>query len=163
MSVELVGIIVTTIISTVTLISTIRSSNKTKYIETLTTLRSKWIDKIKKDMSEFITVTIALEHEANTKHDTKKLTQLYHNFLLEFNPDDPYDSALLAVITKLYNAVVNIPNSDNHSIEKLRNDLISKMQKTTRLEWAGIKLEARKGIVSRKEKQKLIDKYLGDY
>lgn len=37
------------------------------------------------------------------------------------------------------------------------------MQKTAKLEWAGIKLEARKGDVSKAEKQKLIRDFLGDY
>lgn len=52
--VTLIGIVITLVISIINLFFSIQSSQKTIYVNTVTTLRSKWLDQLKSDLSEFI-------------------------------------------------------------------------------------------------------------
>lgn len=162
--VALIGIGITLIISIITLIFSVLSSKKTIYVNTVTTLRSKWLDQMKSDLSEFIALisdsiinnrNIYEPKEMNLKYD---LERIYRKIELNINPNDEYDRKLISMIkniTRNYDC-----GAKNQRIKENIEELVLYTQKITKLEWEGIKLESINGVVSKKEKKKLINKYL---
>lgn len=159
--ITLIGIGITFIASIMSLMIGIRNSRKTIFINSVTASRIKWMDTFRNNISEFCGLTYhftltALEDTEKQKV-TEKLDTLRFLIRLQLNRNDNFDKIIISKID-------NIPNlTDPKKLPELEmeiNSLINLTQDLLKLEWEGVKEETKKGNLSKKQKQKLLDKYL---
>lgn len=161
-----IGIIFSILLGSASFIYSWKNSNKTIYINSITSLRTKWLDSLKQDLSAFLGLIRAnfFFKFANTKFDEDfvKINQLYYKILLNLNPKDDFDKL---VIEKLKEIIEQLEGKIT-SAEKLNKlevtigELITLSQKITKIEWEGIKQESIRSMLNKREKEKLRKKYL---
>lgn len=155
---------VTALTALLTSIYSIYHSRKTTYINAITVSRLKYIENLRKYISEFCALVL---HTANTKLDDRevkeyneKINQLRYTIMLHLNRKDYFDKIFLMQL-------VNIQNFPEHSKKEEHKNAILKLSNYSQdiftLEWAGIKLEASKGNLFECQRNKLKNKHKKTY
>jgi hypothetical protein len=161
--IALIGIVVSLIVGGSGLIIGILNSRKTIYINSVTSLRTKWLDNIKTYLSEFCGLTynytLSLDPTKDQRDVVEKIDKLRFLIKLNLNPNDKFDQKLMEKIDKIPN--LTNPKKLNELTTEL-NELTRLSQKMAKHEWEGIKAEAREGILSDVKKKTLREKYLDD-
>lgn len=150
----------------------IRNTRKTSFINSITSARIKYIQDIRNAVSEFCglvysynatlaerqqLVSISPEEELAKKKDLweiqKKYDHLKYLIQLHLNVEDDYfDKIIIGLLDEI------IAKTDKNPSGKIR-ELIIVMQYLLKLEWEGAKLESQVGIVSKRAKKRLYNKY----
>lgn len=161
--IALIAIIVSLVVGGAGLIIGILNSRKTIYINSITSLRTKWLDNMKSYLSEYCGLTynytLSLDPTKDQSALVEKIDKLRFLIKLNLNPNDKFDQKLMEKIDV-------IPNLTNpKKLEELTaelNELTRLSQKMAKHEWEGIKAEAIEGILNDKKKKALRTKYLED-
>ena len=165
--VTLIGIFLSFIVGAAALFIGINNSRKTIFINSITSARIQYIQKIRESISEFCGLVYAYHANALKTGSTealeiqKRYDNLKYLIQLHFNVMDEYfDPEILRMI----NEIRNIQDGSNLSIvEGKIEPLILIMQYLLKLEWEGVKKESEKGMISKKEKHNLYTKYVNLY
>ncbi|MGV3611702.1 MAG: hypothetical protein ACO1N0_12170 [Fluviicola sp.] len=155
--VTLFGIIVSFIVGSLGLIIGVRNSKKTIFINSVTSMRAKWIDTVRESISEFCGLACQLKYSFDNNDKMERIQELRFLIRLKLNPKDKFDKKL---VEKLDEIVGLLSNGDFTSIELKINDLVVLSQDMLKLEWEGVKEESKRGNLSKKFKRKLYNKYL---
>jgi hypothetical protein len=153
------GILVSLIVGGLGLWISIRNSQRTIYINSITSARIKYIQEIRNKISEFCGLVYSYNNIQEALSPDKELQiqsefdKLKYLIKLHLNPDDTFWDAK---IMKLIDEIISL--TDKKPDEKI-NELITITQFLVKLEWEGAKLEAKRGLPSQTEKDKLYDKY----
>lgn len=161
-----IGIIFSIILGFASFIYSWKNSNKTIYINSITTLRTKWLDSFKQDLSTFLGLIRAnyFFKFKNTKYDEDfvDIIQLHYKIILNLNPKDDFDKQIIDKLKDIINQIGEkiTPGEKLNKLEITINELMTLSQKITKIEWEGIKEESVQGILSKKVKANLRKKYL---
>jgi hypothetical protein len=159
--VTLLGIGITFIVSSIGLYVSLRNTKKTLFINSITSSRIKWIDVVRKNISDFcgLTYHFALtELEKGEKQKViEQIDRLRFLIKLQLNRGDKFDRKIMAKI----DLIPDLTAPDKiEQLTKEINELIELTQDLLKLEWEGAKLESMKGILTQEEKDELYEKYL---
>lgn len=95
--ISIVGILVTLLVSSATLVYSLWSNKRSFFLNTVTASRLKWIDSLRDKVAEFIAVTARIVRE-RTDSETEGLTMqrdtLLHQIVLHLNPYDSEDQQI---------------------------------------------------------------------
>ncbi|MBI5539305.1 MAG: hypothetical protein HY951_04550 [Bacteroidia bacterium] len=175
--ITLVGIILTFLVSTVSLLITLFYARKTTFINAVTSSRFKYIQDFRISVSDYlglIKIYQKLKNEPNCndkKIETLKLLETSRfQILLFLNPENKiWDEYIINEIKELHKELVlNSQSTKSLSeLEEIIDKFVISTQYLLKLEWEGAKLESKKGIINEREQSKLnkktrkkLDKYL---
>ena len=160
----------TLILSFINLLYSIKNNRKTIFINTVTKLRSEWLVNMKKRISKLLSTfhcIIQNPQDMQTEETTnmiEELTIIRYEIALNLNLLDQFDSKYIKFIDNMVKQVIEYPQHKNiKSINKDLEILTTVSQGLTKLEWEGIKMESKKGILSKKDKSILRQKFLSKY
>lgn len=157
--VALIGIVVSLVIGFSGLIITFRNSKKTHFINSVTSLRAKWIETVRVTISEFCGLSYQLHYTSSERMaKMDRIQQLRFQIKLQLNPKDAFDSKIILKVDEIVNSLY-----DERAIQDtiiLIDGLIELSQDLLKLEWEGVKEESKNGNLSRKTKRRLYNKYL---
>lgn len=159
--VTLLGIGITFIVSSIGLYVSLRNAKKTLFINSITSSRIKWIDIVRKNISDFCGLTYHFSLTELDKAEKQKVTEqidrLRFLIKLQLNRGDKFDRKIMAKI----DLIPDLTAPDKvEQLTKEINELIELTQDLLKLEWEGAKLESMKGILTQEEKDELYEKYL---
>ncbi len=165
-----IGVILSLIVGSAGLWIGIRNSRKTIFINSITTARIKYIQDIKSSIAEFCGLYYnylsikPLTNEEQLKI-IAKADQLKYLITLQLNPEDiEWDRRIINCLNEIRHHIqLEFSAIDQPYLDKKIEELISISQYLLKLEWEGAKRESQKGIISKKEKNKLYRKYLRLY
>ncbi|HWJ29378.1 MAG TPA: hypothetical protein VNS32_22755 [Flavisolibacter sp.] len=166
-----IGIFLSFCVGFAGLVISIRNTRRTGYINSITSARIKYIQDIRNAVSEFcglintynsehmyrLMIRGEKEEELASKKELfemrKKSDYLKYLIRLHLNIEDvDFDKTIIDLLDEI------IELRDSNPKPKI-NELIIIMQYLLKLEWEGAKLESRKGIISKKLKDRLYRKY----
>lgn len=159
--IQLTSVIIAFIVGLAGLIIGIINSKKTIYINSITTLRTKWLNEMKDYISEFcgLTYNYGISNLPRSSHTdlVERIDKLRFLIKLNLNPKDDFDKLILEKI----DVIPTLTNKrDFTELTKELDELTILSQKMVKLEWEGIKAEAKSGILKNSKKTKLRSKYL---
>ena len=165
--ITLMGVILSFIVGVVGLWIGIRNSRKTIFINSVTASRIKYIYDLKSSIAEFCILAnnyFLLERDIEKTSPAEKLYEIRREFKckyliqLNLNPEDTeWDKRIISLLEEI------VAQGGTTDPQKKINELITITQYLLKLEWEGAKLESQRGILSKKEKNKLYRKYLRLY
>lgn len=137
---ELTGVVISAIISAI--ISFLISS-KSSYITAVTAERSKWIDKLRENIAELLsvcsTIHISLPDtkspDALVRHE--KADRLIALIMMQLNPRNKIDKSMISLLPKLIQSSEN-KNGGYRAIER---EFVCHAQFLLKEEWEKVKLE----------------------
>lgn len=183
-----IGVLLTFIVAVANFIFNLNNSKKTTFINSITSSRIKYIQEIRTQISDFCSIALAWKnYKENDNNDkvtelSQKANQIKFIINLYLNPEDEYwDKKIINLIdliilnsndwSKYY--IMHKEDKESATFSKFKDyetkvnkaiqDLIIITQYLLKLEWEGVKLESRKGIISDLEKKELYNKYVGEY
>ena len=136
-------------------------NRKTLYISSVTNFRAEWAKEIKTFIADFLSY-IQCYHEDYKQSDKselkRKLIQRMDLIELNLNPlKDEWDNVYIEEMKSIYKSVVE----DKRIIsEDELNKFKNLSQKLVKIEWDGIKLEAKHGTLNKNQKNNLRKKWL---
>lgn len=159
--ITVIGIGLTFIVSSIGLYVSLRNSKKTLFINSITSSRIKWIDIVRKNISEFCGLTYHFAITDLDKSEKQKVIEqidkLRFLIKLQLNRADNFDRKIMQKI----DLIPDLARPDKEKeLRKEIDELIELTQDLLKLEWEGAKLESMKGILEQTEKDKLYEKYL---
>jgi len=147
------GIILTFILGVWNILYSYRASRRTAFINTVTSERVKWLEKLRQNISTFCGLTYTwsfseLEGKPGDIEVLKEVDKLRHLIRLQLNPEGIYDREIEELIAQ-------IP-TQTHKIheEKLKdslNSLVEVSQKLLKEEWDKVKEESVRGNLKEPE------------
>jgi hypothetical protein len=139
-AIALIGVIFTAIVSFLV-------SRRATYLNTVTTERSKWIDKLRDNISRLIAQARAIdvllyrsdEFQQSKEYDTatNKIVPTMALIRLQLNPDGKIDKNILALMTAIQS---HVGRQDYQNLERL---FVRHVQWLLKEEWEKVKFEAR--------------------
>jgi hypothetical protein len=165
--ITLTGIILSFLVGGAGLWIGIRNSRKTIFINSVTSSRVEYIQRLRNSISEFCGLVYAY-YENGLVTGTpgaldiqKRFDNLKYLIELHLNIEDEYfDTRILKMIKDIRNLK---DGTQIGAVEDKVEQLILIMQYLLKLEWEVVKKESQKGILSKKEKNKLYRKYVHLY
>lgn len=151
------GIIATFAIGMWNIVKNYRISKKTTFINTVTSERIKWMEKLRNNISEFcgLTYTWCMSGKEECEKDPQflqKIDNLRHLIRLQLNPNDEQDQ-------KIEKLIFEIPEltdiSQKKELKNKINELIESSQQLLKDEWERVKNESRQGDL--KENEQALD------
>ncbi len=181
-----IGVLLTFIVAVANLIFNLYNSKKTTFINSVTTSRIKYIQEIRTHIADFCSTAISWidnnEDKEKTSDLSQKANQLKFIINLYLNPEDEYwDKRMIQFIDSIimnsneWKKYYNNFLKDHESADKLKyegfekkvfseiNKLVIITQYLLKLEWEGVKLESKKGLLTEIEKKEIYNKYVGLY
>jgi hypothetical protein len=97
-AIAITGIALTFLVSAANLTFSLRNSNKTIFVNTVSSSRLKWIDSLRDKVSEFMAVSAQLAQSASASSGVESLSlqrdTLLHEIVLHLNPRDTEDQKI---------------------------------------------------------------------
>ena len=155
------GIFITFFVSTISLYVSLKNSNKIAFINSVTSSRMKWIDELRNDISEFC--GLITHYRITDNIDEGTLRELYeeidiltYRIQLKLNRSDEPDKYIIRKLDFILDNLeskTDVPDEEVEELIKLTQDLL-------KFEWERVKLESKKGDLSKMQKNILIKDYL---
>ena len=176
-AITLIGIFLTFIVSTASLLITIFYSRKTTFINTVTNSRIKYIQDFRRSVSNYLGLLRIYQSLKSDEKRSEKNIEILKSIeiskfqvLLFLNPENQtWDEYILIEIENLHNIIVTSPeiNPNSDDLNKVIEKFVVSVQYLLKLEWEGAKLESKKGIINEREQlylnrknRKKLDVYL---
>ncbi|MAZ86052.1 MAG: hypothetical protein CL693_00190 [Cellvibrionaceae bacterium] len=124
-------------------------ARKTAFINTVTSERVKWINKLRENVSEFCGLTHHWVHTELSEEESntvlKDIDKVRIFIKLQLNPKDPTDKDLIRIIDKIPEYT---HESKKEKLKELINATIISTQDLLKIEWERVKLESKRGEIS---------------
>ncbi len=155
-SVYIFGIGISLILGIWNIINNGRINKRTTFINSVTAERVKWIGKLRENISTFCGLTnhwvlTDIDSEESTKI-IKELDKLKIMIKLQVNPQEDHGKKIMELIDE----IPELTNKDSETISKLNSkidEVVSTSQSLLKEEWDKVKMEAKKGDISKKRKK----------
>jgi len=157
-----IGIILTFIIGVWNIFINYRQSRRTGFINTVTSERVKWMEKLRQNISTFCGLTYnwcysALEGKPEGTEVLKEIDKLRHLIRLQLNPDP--NSKLERKIEELIDKIPDLTHiSRRDDLNSSLDELIMTSQSLLKEEWEKVKEESKRGDL--KENENFLDPVL---
>lgn len=141
------------------------SSARDIYVNSITSERSKWIEKLRTNITKYIAIVeeISVEANDNPNPDIGKqmleLSELSAMLRLQLNPDGAVDQSITSLMASAY---LLCPAGRSKNLHKTQSLLIAHSQWLLKDEWEVVKMEAY-GIFDRFRARKLKTKRAQEY
>ena len=141
------GVLVTLVLGIWNAVVNHRASQRTTFINTVTSQRIKWIEQLRQDISSFSGLTYHwcftdVEGEPKKSEMLKEIDRLRHVIRLRLNPEGEHDKTIEELIGK-------IPKLTDPSYQPQLVEALEELTRTTQLllkqEWEKVKLESKHG------------------
>jgi hypothetical protein len=155
------GIGITLVVSLIGLYVSLRNTKKTLFINSITSSRIKWIELVRKNISDYCGLiyhfTLTGLDSPERQKVLEQVDKLRFLIKLQLNREDKFDRKIIDKI----NLIPDLTASNKfEQLTKEMNELVELTQDLLKLEWEGAKLESMKGVLTQKQKDKLYEKYL---
>jgi len=152
------GVVVTFILGVWNAFSNFQIHRKTIFINTVTTERMKWIEKLRNNISKFVGATHSWtwmrDKEQSTDEIKRELDELRYLIRLQLNPNGSTDQKIQKLISDIPDLACKPDKTDLFSA---MDELISETQKLLKDEWDRVKEEAKHGVL-RQDKRSCLKK-----
>lgn len=164
-SITLAGIGLTFIATATNLFLLVKNSKKTTFINSITKsrIKLKYIQDLRDNISQLCSLVVSYKQRiSKLSYEEyfellKEVNRLKFLVRLHLTPTDEYwDNKILELTNEIQ------INENIDPTEKIE-ELIVITQFLLKLEWEGVKLESKKGIISESEKKKIYNKYVELY
>jgi hypothetical protein len=147
----IVGIVATALVGLWNLWTNVKNNKKTAFINTVTSERVKWLEKLRHNISSFAGLTHTWTRNSCTPDEAreiqKEIDKLRYLIRLQLNPKEKNGEP--NVDKRIEKLIADIPNlTDESQREKLdlaMEKLIIDSQELLKNEWEKVKKEAKKG------------------
>lgn len=142
-----IGILLTFILGVWNLRFNFLNSKKARFINTVTSERVKWLEKLRQDLSSFCGLTYTwsasqMEGKPQEHEMVREIDRLRHLIRLRLNPRGLHDQNIESLMK---NIIESTHPSKSAELKKYLDELTSEAQKMLKEEWEKVKLEAVKG------------------
>lgn len=143
------GVIVTLILGVWNVIANVRASQRTTFINTVTSQRVKWIEQIRQDISTFSGLihtwcASALKGKPQEYEVLREIDRLRHLIRLRLNPSGTHDQK----IKKLIEEIPNLTHETQiKEMLKALDELVLTTQLLLKEEWEKVKAESKHGNI----------------
>ncbi|HXP48690.1 MAG TPA: hypothetical protein VN922_01985 [Bacteroidia bacterium] len=139
------------------------AANKNTYVNTITSSRKEWMDRVKGYVSEFSALLYHLQRNEDSINDSmpilEKVNILKERIILELNPSEPiFDKQIIQIVKTLPGLYASDEKKKDFT-EKI-DELTFLTQHLLKFEWNGIKKEAEQGSLLKEQKDKLLSEYI---
>jgi hypothetical protein len=147
------GIILTFLLGVWNIVNNYRTSRRTTFINTVTSERVKWIEKLRDNISTFCGLTYTwsmsgLEGKPEAAEFLKQIDKLRHLIRLQLNPDGKLDAEIESLIERIPDLTHETQAAD---LKTALNDLVVASQKLLKEEWEKVKEESMRGNLKEHE------------
>jgi hypothetical protein len=156
-TITLIGIVVTLAVAVANFIYSVANNKKTRFINTVTTSRIKWIDSLRDKVSAYISVTIRLLNPEMVQREADAISSLIRErdtlrqqIILHLNPDDEKDNAIKTSVNQVF--TLSLRGGYTEEITKLMEHLRDATGDYLKKEWEKVKDEAEQGRLSKPKK-----------
>jgi hypothetical protein len=120
------------------------NSSKTRFINTVTSERVKWLEKLRQDISSFCGLTYTwcasqMEGKPQEHEIIREIDRLRHLIRLRLNPRGTHDSKIEVLMNKI---IESTDPSQKANLKVLLDKLTSETQEMLKEEWEKVKKEA---------------------
>lgn len=148
-----IGIILTFLLGVWNIVNNYRTSRRTTFINTVTSERVKWIEKLRDNISTFCGLTYTwsisrLEGKPEAADFLKQIDKLRHLIRLQLNPDGKHDQTIEALIARIPNLT---HETQTEELKTALNELVEISQKLLKEEWEKVKKESMRGNLKENE------------
>jgi hypothetical protein len=154
--VTLVGILLTFIIGVVNVIVTIKSSNKSTFINTVTNARKEYIQNLRDLVAKFAHIATKEGIDKNQLNELSYQIKLMMNPLATNTEGGYWDRCAIKMIDNI------IANTTEDKETKVC-EFVALMQSWLAMEWHGMMNEGKKGILRKENKDELRKKHWKEY
>lgn len=143
-----VGLIFTFLLGIINWRSNRRNLETTKFIDTITAERIKWLEKLRQDISKFAglthfwTFSIDKPDSEEARKVMNEIDILRYLIKLRLNPEGEYDKKIMNLIDEIPNLAAQIEKTP---LKTALSELIKVSQKLLKEEWNRVKKESKKG------------------
>jgi hypothetical protein len=146
----LAGVVVTLLLGVWNAVANYQSSRRTTFINTVTSERVKWIEKLRQDISAFSGLTHTwcfseLQGKPNDHEVLKEIDRLRHVIRLRLNPRGEHDQRIEALLKEIPNLT---DASQREELLTALENLTVTTQKLLSQEWIKVKRESQEGDIS---------------
>ncbi len=150
------AILVTLILGIYNAIQNYRNSRRTTFINTVTSERVKWIEKLRQNIATFCGLVHywRFSTDPNTEEEREKIEEidkLRHLIALQLNPRGRIDQEIEALIGQIVTAASKRKGVPKKEFRGLLKDLVVKTKSLLKEEWEKVKEESLLGDISRTE------------
>lgn len=152
-TIYVIGIAVTFVLGVWNFVQLRRSARRASFINTVTSQRIVWIERLRQDIGRFVGLThhwIRSVHSDDEKYHAdllKEIDTLRYIIRLRLNPDDTPDRRIAVLIKKIPDLT---DNSKRDQLEAAIDDLVTQAQTMIKAEWEKVKAEAKDGDLKEK-------------
>jgi hypothetical protein len=151
------GILATLSLGIYNAIQNYRSSQRTSFINTVTSERVKWIEKLRQSISSFCGAVhywrfSTTRGGAEERQKIEEIDILRHLIVLQLSPTGTIDRDIQALVGKLVSITGEHIEMSPRDFREILDQLTKKTQELLKAEWEKVKAESRKGdLVSENE------------
>lgn len=147
------GVILSFLLGVWNIVNNYRTSRRTTFINTVTSERVKWIEKLRENISTFCGLTYTwrmsqVEDQPEASEFLRQLDKLRHLIRLQLNPGGTHDQAIEDLIARIP-ALTHATQTEE--LKHALNELVEVSQKLLKEEWEKVKEESVRGNLKEEE------------
>jgi hypothetical protein len=145
------GVFVTLLLGLANLYFTLKAGKRSTFINTVTAERVKWLDKVRKNVSNLCALCdqwIFHRNTDSTPEIQRQIEQLKGEIRLQLNPDDLEDKEIACLLDRIPTWTQSITSEE---YTKLQLNLVTATQAMLKREWDKVKDEAIHGDLRQKQ------------
>jgi len=143
----IIGILLTFLLGVWNLVQSYRATRKSSFINTVTSERVKWIEKLRRDISRFLSFFSETGEKLLEQKVPQEIDRLRHVIRLRLNPDGEQDRKIEKLIAEIPTLADIL---QQQRLSRALEELTVATQKLLKEEWDKVKIEAEYGNIKDK-------------
>ena len=152
--VAFIGLLVTLVLGIYNLIQNYQTSRRTTFINTVTSERVKWIEKLRQSISTFCGLAhywrfSTVRGSEDERKKIEEIDKLRHLIVLQLNPHGTVDRAIEKLVGEVVSMSSGHPSVSDDEYREHLSQLTALTQELLKAEWEKVKEESLRGDLSR--------------